>query len=364
LARLTKTGTPVIREPLNEDQTVRELRKSRDTLDRLIDALFVQPVVEWDADQVGTQAVFTLDVFDPLQIVDVIEYNIMDDPTGFKGWASNWTSSTGVVGDDVTLHREIRATLQGKHNTTIKVRVRYTDTVGGKHFWNGSHTYDPDDIAEITVDSVGVIGSDVTITFHGDEDTRSIWRKIRGDPDSSATQMFPGRVGSFTFDASEGEPRQWEAAGKNRDGAFGPFIFLDLDVLFVLDKSIIIGHADLSVAFEATGWTLTGGVATAFSGGPTSISFVAGVQLPLGVEIVEFISSASAPSGGLANVSLLRGTSTLAHISGGGSQSLNHTVQPGTKYWVQVDLKASGSGDATFDQATIVYDSPNLNAVL
>jgi hypothetical protein len=364
--KLSSGKIPVIREKLDEEQVTRELRDIRLDMGRIIDSLFVQPIVEADPDQINGQAVYVISVFDPTLIADLIEFNIMDSPVGFQGWKSvGWNISAGVAGSDQTLLREIRATLQEKHNTTIKVRVRYTDLQGNEHFVGVTHTFDPDDIARVTVDSVAVSGTSVFITFSGDEDTDSIWRKVKGTPDGSATKMFDGRVGEYVFDAAEGQPREWEVAGKNGKGEFGLFILLDLDKLFVLNKSIAVPWSAFIPGNDTTLFfrNLIGGQLQTKIGDTILQALVAPVTLPLGVEIVELSAVMAAPAGGQVLLSFKQGISFLAQLSTTGSVSLSHTVGL-FDYYLVLQMQGTPSAVATFDTCRIVYDSPSQESVI
>jgi len=370
---------PVLREPVEVDQVVRELRDIHDMLASLQAQIFTEPLVVLDVNQSGSIGTFQLTISDINFVVIGIEFQAKTDPGGFPGsWSTNWTSSVGTIGDDPQLLRSVNVGLQEGHNTTVKARVRYTDQLDQAQEISKVHTFDFDNVAEITGFEVGIEGATANISVAGDEDTVSVWYKLCGQADISAVLAFVGRTGTFTFPLDD-TAQCIEVAGKDSNGQFGEWVRIELhkvgiDKVVRFPPPLFIPATDATLFSYGQKWYLHPN----HVGGITSI-FQAPIVLPQGVTITNWavrMYKENHPAD-LAQASISRVTSSGAvfldqwtQTTTGWvthSQSLSELVSSSNAYLIEVSLAAGAAGtvfDAELNYAEVGYSVPSFEEAL
>ncbi len=340
---------PILREPVETEQIVREIRDIHDMLDDISNRIFTVPLVVLDVDQSGSIGTFALRIGDANNSVIAVEFQVKSSAGGFPGtWSSNWTSSTGVIGDDTELIRQVNVALQEGHNTTVKARVRYTDQLSIVQEISKVHTFDFDNVAEITGFEVGIEGATANISVSGDEDTVSIWYRLCGQGEISAVLGFTGRTGTFTF-ALDDTAQCIEVAGKDSNGQFGEWVQIELHKVGV-DKILKIPPAGFDGISSALPYdVINRWYLFSDNTGPSNTDVKAEVVLPPGVTITDLSARLyRANTSTTASLTLFRITdlastvvASVTHVSTGwitGSTSVSELVQSGRSYYAQVTL--------------------------
>lgn len=351
---------PVLREPVETEQITREIRDIHDMLDDISNRIFTVPLVVLDVNQSGSIGTFALRIGDANNSVVAVEFQVKSDAGGFPGsWSSNWTSSTGVIGDDTELLRQVNVGLQEGHNTTVKARVRYTDQLNIIQEISKVHTFDFDNVAEITGFEVGIEGATANISVSGDEDTVSVWYRLCGQGEISAVLAFNGRTGTFTFPLDD-TVQCIEVAGKDSNGQFGPWVQIELHKIGV-DKILKIPPAGFHGISHTSPWeTAFRWYLFADNVGASNTDVVASVVLPPGVTITDLrarlfrLNTSCSAIFAFYRVDDDSWTSvgSITHASTGwitGSTSISELVQSGNSYFAQVTL----DDDTLKDQARI-----------
>ena len=180
------------------------------------------PFVRADPDQSGSTGSLDITIEDPELKITAIEQQQKSDSGGYGGtWLTGWDRSTGTIGVSTTLTRGEDITLIGKHNASIKVRVIFKDPNDVSRTWQFVHTFDADDIAELTGLEIGFDDEGkIRINWKGDEDwTTGYVTALGGSAPSDPTPStnhgdLVGRTGSLVLDGTGSTTRRTAAMGE------------------------------------------------------------------------------------------------------------------------------------------------------
>ena len=180
------------------------------------------PFVRADPDQSGSTGLLDITIEDPELKITAIEQQQKSDSGGYGGtWLTGWDRSTGTIGVSTTLTRGEDISLIGKHNASIKVRVIFKDPNDVSQTWQFVHTFDADDIAELTGLEIGFDDEGkIRINWKGDEDWTTGYVTARGgsapsDPTPSTNHGdLVGRTGSLVLDGTGSTTRRTAAMGE------------------------------------------------------------------------------------------------------------------------------------------------------
>ena len=366
---------PVLRDPVDTEQIVREVRDIHDMLSDLSARIFTEPLVVLDVNQSGSIGTFELTISDLNFVVIAVEFQAKTDAGGFPGtWSTNWTTSVGTIGDDSQMIRSVNVGLQEGHNTTVKGRVRYTDQLGTEQEISKVHTFDFDNVAEIMGFEVGIEGATANISVAGDEDTVSIWYRLCGQGEISAVLAFTGRTGTFTLPLDD-TAQCIEVAGKDSNGQFGPWVEITLhkvgiDKILRLPAPLWIPSKDGNTFDYTQSWYVHPNKVN----GGAAVGFVAAVILPPGVTITNWkMRTYRQTTNETAAGSIVRvtetGTSLLNNFNHGStgwvthSASLSELVSSSNQYIMTALLHVATGGtviDARLNLGEIGYSVPSF----
>ena len=181
------------------------------------------PFVRADPDQSGSTGSLDITIEDPELKITAIEQQQKSDSGGYGGtWLTGWDRSTGTIGVSTTLTRGEDISLVGKHNASIKVRVTFTDSQSVSRQWQFVHTFDADDIAEITGLGIGFDDAGlIIINWKGDEDWTTGYVKALGggvpsDPTAASNDGdLVGQAGSLILDGTGSTRRVTASIGED-----------------------------------------------------------------------------------------------------------------------------------------------------
>ncbi len=198
------------------------------------------PFVRADPDQSGSTGSLDITIEDPELKVTAIEHQQKSDSGGYGGtWVTSWDRSTGTIGVSTTLTRGESISLIGKHNASIKVRVIFKDPNDVSRTWQFVHTFDADDIAELTGLGIGFdTDGKIRINWKMDEDFSTAYVTALGggtpaDPTPSVNDGdLVGQHGAIVLDgtgstnlvtASIGEEVEVKVLTETGGTVVGPF---------------------------------------------------------------------------------------------------------------------------------------------